>query len=503
MNPDINKKTILRIYSEEEYNDAANRLLEHKQGYIKFSPVLSNGLNGEIKSDLSLQRFSHNVFSQCSFQSAILNGTTGAGSSFYGVKFINTSICHAGFQNSIFDHCQFINSDLSSSSFFQSYITDTLWKECEMRSLNLSGAYIKNSSIDHCLSNPGNLSECCMDNLYIENMRLTNLNLEFSHFKKICTHDVILPFSQMPYIFGGLTYLITTDDNVRISSHINDRNSISIDEYIKVLEDMEILYSYRQEYFPLANILLTFGRNREAVEAVGAGLQQSARQYDFRMCKYYCKMITEYGNTSDEQLRELYNLLAEKIDVHSLTDVQYYQYSLFMPNIRSMLLENPNSFPHITIELQTDLLEIESDKLVSLYQNLDFLLHMEELSLKYPSITFKHNSPILVILSLCSDPVHVLMAGAVIMLAIAGVCKNYNQLAQAILNTQAIIKGHNEIKKGQLERTKLALEIQKLERENSKVFNNTKLSQETITASGITIIRADINSNDFNPYNWI
>lgn len=493
----------LTQYSKEEYQNAIERILQHKQSTLKFQATLSSADNVILSGDYTLGRISHNYFSNCVFQNASLKKVAGAGAIFSNVKFINTDLSSAGFHSGAIEHCEFRDCHMESSNFGQSYIANTSWEDCYMGGMNIASSHLKDCSMIHCISNPGNLSDSCFDNVHFKNIRLTNLNLEFAHFKKVSMENVILPFSQMPYIFGGLFYLMETNDPIKISSHINKEDCIDVDEYIQVLHDMEVFYSYRQEYFPLANILLAFHRSREALTAILCGIVDSASQKDFRMCKYFCKLITEYGNCTSNQLQTLYNALIQAAPVHKLSESQYYQYNCHMPAIRSMLIENPRSFPHGTLSLHTNIETIESEQLPMILECIDSFLHLDYCILEQPNIAISHNSPVILVIGLCGNPLTILTVSSLILSTVVAICKSYNVIAQSIISTQTIKKNSQELKKNKLEEQKLQAELTRLQLENIELQAKVSQRRQLLTDSGIIISHAEMTACDFNPYKWI
>lgn len=484
-------------YSEEVFSKAVSRILEHRQSTIKFQASIYGAHGAIFTGNYALGRISHNYFSECTFQGASLKCVAGSGSIFSDVKFIETDLTHSLFQNSTLERCRFDTCQLDGSNMSECYIQETTWNECPSGIANMASSYLKNCQF--LSTKPGNLAESCLDNVYIENIRFTNINMEFASFKNIHMKDVVLPFSQMPYVFGGLEYLMGTVDSVRISSHINNLHSISLDEYIDVLKDMEVFYSYREEFFPLANIMLAFRHYDKALGAILFGIKHSAMQRDFRMCKYYCKMITENGNFSADTLKSLYQVLCDAAPVHVLTEPQYYQYLQHMPDIRSMLVENPNRYPHMLLTLETNVNYQESAPVSILLTCLDELIHLDGSFLVNPSISIKHNSPLEFVVSLCGTPLGMLAVAALVLSIISNVCKTYNEVAKAIISTQTIIENTQKTKQTQLQEKKLSAEVAKLELENLELHEKLVQQRQKITASGIVIARANVIGQDFDP----
>lgn len=493
----VNKSVDFTHYNEIEFADAVSRILRHKQSTIKFRTVLSGANGATFSGDYSMGRISHNYFSNCVFDGALLKNVAGTGSIFSDIKFINTDISHSSFQSSTIERCSFEACVLQGCNLSDCYIQDTTWLNCPSGAANMTSSYLKNCTFIN--TKPGNLAEACLDGVHFENIRLTNFNLEFASFQKINTENVVLPFSQMPYIFGGLQYLIETKDSVRISSHINNSHSISIDEYISVLKDMEIFYSYQKEYFPLANIFLAFQRYDEALGAILLGIKTSALQRDFRMCKYYCKLITENGSFSDETLKSLYQSICDVTPVHKLAESQYYQYLRHMPEVKAMLIENPNGYPHATLRLETNISDQNSSHVSTLLSCLDDFIHLKGSTLTKPSISISHNSDLVFIINLCGSPLGIVAAAALILSVIGIACKTYNEIAQSIISTQTIIENRQKKRKNKLQEQIMAAELEKLALENADLSEKMALRRRQITASGIIITRAEMIGQDFDP----
>lgn len=495
------KMNALPTYSDEQFAAARERILLHGQSRIKFRAELSSAVGATFSGDYSLGRISHNYFSSCYFVHALLRNIAGTGSIFKDTHFFESDLSQSTFQSTTFELCRFEGCDLNGCNMSDCVFQDTIWDRCLNGAANMSSALLRNCTFLE--TKPGNLAEAVLQDVILENVRLTNINVEFSVFERLRTKNTVLPFSQLPYIFGGLQYLLHTSDDVRVSSHINSSDSISIDEYYSVLKDMEIFYSHQREYFPLANILIAFQRWDEALSATLWGLKEAALQRDFRMCKYYCKLITMNGHFPKETLAVLYSAICESAPVHELSAAQYHQYLKHIPEIRSMLIENPNQHPHALLRIETQINERDTAQTGVLLSSMDQLLHLKGSNLALPSITISHNSPEIFVISLCGLPLNILAVGAFILSAIYGVCKGYNYVADAILKTQEIAKNHREAKRSELETRKLTAEVSKLERENPGLQNELTATRKRLEQAGVVIVNASFEGQDFDPMKWL
>lgn len=485
------------LFSEHEYHVAVSRILEHQQSIIKFKSTLSSAINSVFDGDYSLGRISHNYFSHCEFKRASLESVTGAGSIFENVKFVDTNLQNSNFQNSTFEHCSFDGCRLNGCNVSGSFFKDVSWINVQPGVYNASGSYYRKCAFSN--SKPGNLAEACLDDLIFDNVRLTNVNIEYATFKSIQSQNLILPFSQMPYVFNGLQYLLRTSDNVKISSHKNAEHCISVAEYTNSLHDMIVFYSYRKEYFPLASILLAFQRYEEALNTILKGMLTATMQRDFRMCKYFCKLLTDNGHFSKDTLKDLYHRLHRAIQMHTLSEAEYYQYLQHIPEIRSMLVDNPGGHPHATLILRSQITSPESAQANLLLTGLDELIHLRGTTLVNPSISIRHNSPLEFVVNLCGTPMCILAVAALILNMVSNVCKSYNEIAQTIINNQTIAANHRQKELDNLEKERLVKEIDKIELENAELRERISETRRQVTESGIIIAHAELMPLDFDP----
>lgn len=286
----------------------------------------------------------------------------------------------------------FANCKLNNANMSNSYIRNTVWTNCELSGLNLSSSYLTKCKFSGEQSKPGNMNETHFDSVEIENIRFTNLNLEYSYFNNMKMENVILPFSQIPYIFGALDYLLHTNDSVRISSHINQIDSISINEYIEVLKDLEVFFSYKCELFPLSNILLSLGKKDEALYAALSGMVLAAKEHDYRMCKNFAKLITYNNQSSSMQLSSLYNEFIKSISIKDLSESEFFQYNKNIFEIKSILTENSYN-KEIDLYLKTNISNSNSAELGLLIEILDEFTHLNGVNLTRPQISISYSYP--------------------------------------------------------------------------------------------------------------
>ena len=304
-------------------------------GYDREDYIASEiGNRAVISDDFTGKLLNHTVFDNCSFEGANYDFAAVTGSIYRRCKFINCSMNQPDFQFCDFYECEFISEGTVVSSFnncnfvrsrfvginFESCtFTGALFEDCELRNVS-----IKNSTLENAL-----FSKC----LFID-MELRDLNMDYVHIEDPKMSNVVLPFAQIPYMFGCLRYIMDTSDSVRVSS--TEGGDISVQEYVeKAIPTLVQYWTIKSKnqpefYFPLANVYIATGNRVNAFESLKMGLVTTAATRDFRMIKFYCKLISESNLYNPDALQKFYNLINRfGIDV----DTNSLEMRSFMRNI--------------------------------------------------------------------------------------------------------------------------------------------------------------------------
>ena len=250
---------------QNKFETAVQHLQKYHQGNSLFDTRFPKYAVGQkFITPFQQLRIQNSSFCDCTFLSSL----------------IRTNMSGSKYEKCVFDTIDFENSNLQFSNL----------NECTIRSCNISGSNFSNCFMDHITFNQNTfmgsnflktqLNNCKIQggemisstlefaefrNTYFENLRLANLSMEYSEFNNVQMENVVLPFAQLPFIFGGLDYILLTNDNISISANMKDIKSISVDEYIQTFEDWKIFFYNRELYFPLANILLAQNKKEEAL----------------------------------------------------------------------------------------------------------------------------------------------------------------------------------------------------------------------------------------------
>lgn len=288
----------------------------------------------------------------CDFQDAKFDYAAVTGSLFENCIFTKCSMLEADFEFCNFEYCSFksnpsVGVSFNNSTFYNTKFCDSPFTTCTLTGALFKDVLFSNSKIQH-----STLENTIFENCTFKDMDLSNLNMEYIELKDVVMENVILPFSQIPYIFGGVEYIKKTSDNVFISS---GSDSISTNEYLA--NGLKLLCEYyeaKKIHFPLANIYLALEKRQEAFRHLSIGLRQCVMAKDFRMIKYYCKLAVINNVFSYNELNTLYKIIHKYLPQTSLNGQQLHNYSKHISEIKEILFKRQD-MPRMSFSFRTNI----------------------------------------------------------------------------------------------------------------------------------------------------
>lgn len=432
-------------------------------------------IDSEIrKADLTNVGFSGSIFINTSFYDCVINNTKLDFCEFDNCTFINSTnneMLYLNFVESVICNSKFENMDMHAANFTNTIFENVIFRDCIWKSLCLEGTVFRNTIFD--------------------NVNLQKLNFEFSYFDNIKMNNVRLPFSTIPYIFNGIRYLMHTKDSIRISSAASENGSISVDEYLNNIDDLIVFYTKTQNYFPLANILISQEKYDQAYAAILAGIKFSMMHIrNFRLVYYYSKLlqITEYFTLT--QRAYIYDMIIKHSNLTNWRPLDYYNFNHYIDRIRNTLLnEIQNDF--LTVTLDTNILCSEYRKISCLYQALENIISLIEGDQKKKIIHYieiRHNSPHEFFIKAFSNPAVLSLLLDAISLVCLGIGKIINQ--------------HKEKKAEEIEKEKISI-LQNIENDfKSEQLNYYKhqneqlIFQNALLKKQLEDLNADMHNNN-------
>lgn len=311
-------------------------------------------------------RFANVHFTNCDF----------SGSNFQYCYFSNTNftcdtlIKGANFSHSIFTNCHFSEIHINESTFF-----DCQFQDCTFLTSNIRSVTFENSVFYNCT---------------IIDTDLSHLNLEYTHFSDVSMEGVTLSPYQVAYIIGMPTYLRATKDKVYIYT---DKGKITALQYNNLIDDLVKYYYSQNDFFPLANIMISLTEYDKAMDYIQRGMRESFDYLDFRMVKHYCRLAISCSFFSHTQLRCLYELITDLSYKKELNVNALHSYLINIGEIRELLLNRAQNMERVEFVIKTN---IDKDDLAGIndfYNKISDILKQCCSEGHIDSIELRHNSP--------------------------------------------------------------------------------------------------------------
>lgn len=404
-------ETQLKPVSDDDFHKAQEKLLvnmKQKSFYREQQFLVFE--NGTVSSSFANENLRRSYYKNAKFEGADLTNVGFSGSVFAHTGFFDCTISNTKLDFCEFDDCVFQSSsetELNHLNLNESTVCNGKFINLNLHGANFTNTIFENVEFEDCTWKSPCLEGAVFRNTTLNNVTLKKLNFEFSFFDNIKLNNVRLPFPTIPYIFNGLSYLMHTSDSVKISSAASESGSISIDEYLNYIDDLIAFYTKTQNYFPLANILIAKEEYEQAYAAILAGIKFSMMKIrNFRLVYYYSKLLQITPVFSAEQRAIAYHKIIDFSGSIDWRPIDYYNFSHYIDKIRNTLLNEKNG-DFLTVNLSTNILCTEYDKLLCLYETIDDITRLIEKE-KGTKITYyteiRHNSPYDFFIKVFSEP---------------------------------------------------------------------------------------------------
>lgn len=487
-----NNKADISEYSLEQFTNARKVLSFHAKNPQKFAAKAGNIMLFDKKTDIeedftdkSLRRYH---CGNVRFINSKFIKSSATGARFINCDFDKCQIEHANFQNCDLNHISLISNEslpIKSSNFNDTCIVDFNFHSIIFKNNVFNGTLFYAGIFQNVILSSNTFENTVFENIIFNDVVFNDLNIDYSEFHSVKMQNTILPFSQIPYTFGLLDYIINTQDQVYITSASSPNKKITPAEYVSLLNSFEIYYRYTEAYFPLANIYICTGRRQLAETAIEDGIRKALVNSDYRLVKYFCKLISQYSCFKYSYRQSLYYKLNEFAMITATSSVAQYRFYSQKPLIEYYLLKNNSSSDVSMLELliQTGYDYAEFSKTNIIYAYLEkTIASLESMTGSHKIEISHHSSPTITVVF--EDFYWILIAA--VPLIYAGL-KNYLGLLnsyQEYLSKREEYRKEKSFSKLQeealiLDNEQKRLEIEKIKVELRQLQEEEKLKEKT------------------------
>ena len=474
-------------YFEEEYQEVIEQLCSHmknKEYFLHNRQVMYKGI--KIKSDFSTKNLNHSHFIDCIFDGCNLDSASFLDSRFISCKFINCNLKATNFHCSLFcdvsfnSNCIFDGTKLSACK-----LVKCLFNGCNLNSVALDETLFDNCLISDAFWYANSTYLCKFSNTSFTNIKFRNMNLEFAIFENIHMNKMKLPFPTIPYIFGGFQYLQSTSDCVNVTSQHDIKNGIKKDDYLNLLNKLEIFYSYSNNYFPLANIYIAQQKIDNCKSAIILGIEKALQDIDLIILENIVRLASMNSLFSTSERYALLNHIVSMIPQCEHNTCTPNEINKCIYNIRTLLLNGDNNKSSFHLSIKTNI-EDNNKKIYILIAEIENIFKCFDEQKNY-SIEIRHNSPYEIFINCFSNYETICCILGLLIFTLKSTDKVLSKITSHISSFQNIKKQQLENQILEQQKKLNDLEIEKLNNELSNGKNVAKESYINIKNENITI----------------
>ena len=354
---------------------------------------LSSAEGQNIPKDLRDAILYESSFKRCLWENCDLTNVSGNGCQFITCDFCGNKVINTAFQHSTFDDNIFYNNNFLGSNLAYSIFEWNTLKESNIDGCAFTGATFSNTTIRNCTIKHSNFELCVFQNTTFIDVDLSNLALKYVFFKDVKMKNVRLPFMQIPYTFGGMKYVFSQKDNIRIVTTNPQMPLMTVKAYKKLLPQLIDFFYKQSDFFPLANCYLANDQIERAKKANNVGIITSTSVCDFRKLYFFCIQATQEIRISKEERRDIYNKISNNIRFENLSGAEYREFRHYFPMIKRLMFDNPYNNPTLSISLHTNIAADNFKNLGLLMKTLDMIAENSGAKLDSKHLEIRHNSP--------------------------------------------------------------------------------------------------------------
>lgn len=379
-------------FTKKQIQDALKNLQEKLPDQDEENITLFQVANdADISCDYTRKSFKRVHVTNCRFNESKFIAAAGIGARFANVQFTNCDFSGSNFQYCYFSNTNFTNNTLIKGANF----SHSIFTNCHFGHILIHESTFFDCQFQNCTFLTSNIRSVTFENSVFYNCTiietdLSHLNLEFTHFSDVSMKEVTLSPYQIAYIIGAPAYLRATKDIVYIYT---DKGKITALQYNNLIDDLIKYYYSQNEFFPLANIMISLSEYDKSMDYIQRGMRESFDYSDFRMVKHYCQLAISCSSFSHAQLKCLYELITDLSYRKGLNANELHSYFINIGEIRELLLNYVQNMERVEFVIKTN---IDKDDLTGIN---DFYNKISDILKQYcseghiDSIELRHNSP--------------------------------------------------------------------------------------------------------------
>ena len=391
----------LTNYTDISFEDSLNIFREFsvKSQNAKYLPP-ANADNKDFGSDFPGNLIRKPRYTNCRFYNSSFKASNGAFSIFKDTCLYDCFFEDANFNYSNFENCLFEKKEsfsILSTGFNFSIFSNCHFKGIDFKGISFRDVYLENCSFDDCIMNNSSFERATIKNTTFKTIDLRNIGIRYCQFTNVIFENIIYPILDLTNNIG--LFPIIESQQTKINFSLGYKKEVPLNEAKKLLLDLLPYFKETKQYFPIINILLLNDDYKNVNRLLPVAMKHSIEQCDFDTLQNICQLVVNTGLFDTIQLRNFYELIRNLIKPETFPYNLQKGYTVYINNIKNMLIDNPNSFPCATINLLTSVDYKTLDLIPTIIEDIE-LTTKNINPLMSPCIQLTHHSPYEILITL-------------------------------------------------------------------------------------------------------
>ncbi|MCM1300212.1 MAG: pentapeptide repeat-containing protein [Bacteroides cellulosilyticus] len=333
--------SVIASYQQKVQND--NAAFKRSGGIV---------IQDEHYTNLSLKRSNviKSTFRNCIFDQCALTG-----SSFIQCVFDSCVLDHSNMEIVDFTSSIMDNSDREivnrGNNFNYANFTKANLRNIKMEACCFSHCLFDETTLDSCSFELCAFEDAIFHQATLRNITMMDLNIEYADFTDAVFDNVCIPIMQLPYTYGGLQYFFH-NEGLYLATHRGKPHRLDRAEYKRLLDALVVYYIDKNEFFPLANICLLNGSEREFKEVIQQGLKYANHYNRIRDIKHLVTLIEYSGWSSSLELHDIYYSISQTVNAN-IDNLQFaHSAQRYVGELRNIMMKPATIQPQRQIELR-------------------------------------------------------------------------------------------------------------------------------------------------------
>jgi uncharacterized protein YjbI with pentapeptide repeats len=342
------------------------------------------------------------IYTDCRFKNSVFDSSDGAFTRLHGCYLYDCTMINCDFRYCDFEKTEFHQEDkpfiingcnFSYGAFSGTTIENVTFSGCSFRQMQIS----ETKFID-CSMRTSSIEQTTIKNTLFRNINFKAVGVRFCEFDNVAFDNVTFHILDLPKNIGLVEALENNSEHVKIE--YGKKEIVSLEYSLKLLGQLIPYYFTTKQFYQLINVFIISGRQSEIFPMLHEAFLFHISNNDFPSLLDLCNLIVRLNVLSNDQLQKCFAVIQKNVHPEKLPYYLKKSYAMYIEDIKTKLVENPNNNPTAYILLKTNIESANDNEFPVLLRLIETNIENNAPNV-ISKIELSHNSPyeILIILT--------------------------------------------------------------------------------------------------------